>query len=153
MNSYSNYIRQTITIFSFFLLFNQVTAQENRLELKLQQLVDSVNYLIKNSKDGFVQPIFSINSKGDISILNSQKSGFRFNISSLREQDKNHITDGGISFVPENTRSITTNKFILFIDQNGKKLGLFKFTRTEDVYVRKIHELLLQIRSYFIKKK
>lgn len=152
MNPHSHYMRQIIAIV-FFLLANQVTAQEKPFEQSLQQLVDSINYLIKNSADGFVQPTFSINKEGDISILDAKKSGFRFNIFSLRDQDTIHHRKDGIAFIPENTRSITTNKFILFLDKNGKTLGLFKFTRTKEAYVLTIYNLLVRIKSFFPKNK
>lgn len=153
MNLYFHYMRQIIAIVVFFLLSNQVTAQEKPFEQQLQQLIDSVNYLIKNSKDGYVQPVFSMNNKGDIMILDAKQSGFRFSISSLRDQDTSHDGKDGIVFIPENSKSITTNKFIQFFDKNGKSVGLFKFTRTEDAYVRKIYNLLTYIRSYYTSKK
>lgn len=126
----------------------QLFGQKTIFEKELLQMADSVNYLLRNSDDGFVQPFFSINTKGDITILDSQQSGFRFNLFSLQMPDSTNDFEKGIVFVPENSKSITTNKFILFKDKNGKTVGLFKFTRTGDAYVQKIYELLLRIRSY-----
>lgn len=143
-----------IGIITFFLfLGTPLFAQKKISEKQLLQLADSVNYLLKNSEDGFVQPVFSINSEGDITILEDQKSGFRFNIFSLCAQDSIYEGKGGTVFVPERPRSITTNKFIRFMDNNGRTIALLKFTHTEDAYVRKIYDLLIHIRSYFITKK
>lgn len=135
----------------FLLAAIQLLAQRNLAEQQLKQMTDSVNYLIKNSQDGFVQPIFSINTKGDISILDSKKAGFRFNLFSLHRRDSTEGPEKGIAFIPENSKSITTNKFILFKDKSGKTVGLFKFTRTGDEYVRSIYEILLRIRSHLFK--
>ncbi len=131
----------------------QLSAQEISSELSLPQMVDSVNYLLRNCEDRFVQPVFSINEKGDISILDKKKSGFRFNISILRSDDSTQNVFKGIEFVPERPKSITTNKIIQFIDQEENRVGLLMFTRTDDTYVRKIYGLLVQIRSYFANNK
>lgn len=131
----------------------QLSAQEISSELSLPQMVDSVNYLLRNCEDRFVQPVFSINEKGDISILDKKKSGFRFNISILRSDDSTQNVFKGIEFVPERPKSITTNKIIQFIDQEENRVGLLMFTRTDDTYVRKIYGLLVQIRSYFTNNK
>lgn len=127
----------------------QLSAQHKTPASVLAQMVDSVNYMLKNCKDGLVQPVFSINTKGDISLLDKNESGFRFPISSLNAQDSGQMENQGITFVPEDNRSITMNKFILFVDKKKNTIALLKFVSTTDDDVRKIYALLLRVRSYF----
>lgn len=143
------------TVFLIIIIFPfcaVLRAQEHTPDPLLRQMADSVNYLLRNSKDGFVQPFFSVNTKGDMTLLDAQKTGFRFNLFSLAAYDSTTHEDKGIVFVPEDNRSITTNKFILFKDTKKNTVGLFKFTRTDDSYVRSIHAILLRIRSYIVKQ-
>ena len=63
------YLRSVKMSLIFLFMWVQLSAQEISSELSLPQMVDSVNYLLRNCEDRFVQPVFSINEKGDISIL------------------------------------------------------------------------------------
>lgn len=113
---------------------------------QLLKMVDSVNNLLLNSADGSVQNKLSVEMNGEMSLLDKNQSGFRFNLFQLKRVDENG-NEEGIEFVPEVEGSITTNKFINF-NTNEKKVGLIKFTRTSEELVKKIHSILLRIRDY-----
>ncbi len=111
-------------------------------------MVDSVNYLLTNSDDGSVQPTVSIMKNGDIAIVFSNKSAFRFNLFELRPQNVEIENAKGIQFVPEDKKSITTNKWINFNTKDKVSVGFLKFTQTADTYVHNIYLTLLLIRTY-----
>jgi hypothetical protein len=116
----------------------------------LQQMVDSVNYLLMNSADGSVQNKLSVDMNGKMSLLDKNQSGFRFNLFQLKRSVANG-KEKGIEFIPEVVGSITTNKFIYF-NTNEDTVGLIKFTQTSEESVKKIHAMLLRIRDYIFEK-
>jgi hypothetical protein len=130
----------------FFITTNHPVNAQERPDKYLQQMVDSVNHLLKTSPDGYVQFLLSVSMNGDASLLDSKQSGFRFNLLQLKKGTIED-NDAGIEFVPENIGSITTNKWIRFHTEK-KVVANIKFTATNEELVKKIHGILLRIRSF-----
>ena len=133
-------------LFLMTLIPSTVNAQ-NPPEKYLQQMVDSVNHLLKTSPDGRVQYKLSISLNGNTALLDRDQSGFRFNLFKLK-RGRIRDNDAGIEFVPEAVGSITTNKYIFFNTPEDDRIALIKFTATGEEMVKKIHAILLRIRAY-----
>ncbi|MBP8115092.1 MAG: hypothetical protein KAY50_07035 [Chitinophagaceae bacterium] len=130
------------------LFFSQLIYAQNTSEEKLlQQMVDSVNYLLTNCDDGSVQPTVFITKNGDVAIVYSNNTAFRFNLFGLRSQNDEIENKEGIQFVPENKKSITTNKWINFHTIDNQ-VGFLKFTQTGEAFVYQIYLTLVRIRIY-----
>jgi len=135
--------------FLFMLFFITTTHSANAQEQPdkyLQQMVDSVNHLLKTSPDGRVQYKLSVSLNGNASLLDNNLSGFRFNLFQLK-RTATKDNDAGIEFVPEVIGSKTTNKWIHFNTEENT-VALIKFTATKEEMVKKIHAILLRIRAY-----
>ncbi len=141
-------MKYTSLTFILLFFFHWSHAQNTSEERYLQQMVDSVNHLLTNSEDGSVQPTVNIMKNGDIAIVYSNKSAFRFNLFELKPQNADDENEKGIQFVPEDKRSITTNKWIIFNTRDKVSVGFLKFTQTADTYVHNIYLTLLRIRTY-----
>ncbi|MEO5945317.1 MAG: hypothetical protein ABIP79_00760 [Chitinophagaceae bacterium] len=143
-------IRTSLTC--ILLVFSQLILAQNTSEEKLlQQMVDSVNFLLTNSDDGSVQPTVSVTRNGDIAIVYSNKAAFRFNLFELSSQKDETENEKGIQFVPEVKKSITTNKWINF-NTKDKEVGFLKFTATAEAFAHRIYLTLLRIRTYIENK-
>ncbi len=130
------------------LFFSQLIYAQNTSEEKLlQQMVDSVNYLLTNCDDGSVQPTVFITKNGDVAIVYSNNTAFRFNLFGLRSQNDEIENKEGIQFVPENKKSITTNKWINFHTIDNQ-VGFLEFTQTGEAFVYQIYLTLVRIRIY-----
>lgn len=135
-------------LFTFFMTTtpDTVNAQDSP-DKYLQQMVDSVNQLLKTSPDGRVQHKLSVSLNGNTALLDRDQSGFRFNLFKLK-RGRIRDNDAGIEFVPEAVGSITTNKYIFFNTPEDDRIALIKFTATGEEMVKKIHAILLRIRAY-----
>lgn len=116
-------------------------------EKYLQQMVDSVNQLLKTCPDRMMQYKLSVSLNGNSALLDRDQSGFRFNLFKLKRGSIKD-NDAGIEFVPEAVGSITTNKYIFFNTPEDDRVALIKFTATGEEMVKKIHAILLRIRTY-----
>lgn len=116
-------------------------------EKYLQQMVDSVNQLLKTCPDRSMQYKLSVSLNGNAALLDSDQSGFRFNLFKLKRGTVKD-NDAGIEFIPEAIGSITTNKWITFNTAENDRVANIKFTATDEAMVKKIHAILLRIRAY-----
>lgn len=110
-------------------------------------MVDSVNQLLKTCPDRIMQLKLSVSLNGNASLLDSDQSGFRFNLFKLKRGAVKD-NDAGIEFIPEAIGSITTNKWITFNTAENDRVANIKFTATDEAMVKKIHAILLRIRAY-----
>lgn len=116
-------------------------------EKYLQEMVDSVNYLLMTCPDRSMQCELSVSLNGNASLLDNKKSGFRFNLFKLKRGTVND-NDAGIEFIPEMIGSKTTNKWITFNTVEDNRVANIKFTATDEEMVKRIHAMLLRIRAY-----
>jgi len=147
------YLRTAIFVLFLQLLIipiENIAQSPEQSDRFLQEMVDSVNHLLKTCRDGSVQPVLSVSINGDASLLDKKQSGFRFNLFQLKKEAKED-NDAGIEFVPENIGSITTNKWIRFRTEKTVVANI-KFTATDEAMVKKIHGILLRIRLYVLNK-